>query len=160
MIEPVSVQFDEGTVAAVIRVQIPRDKMKEVMGPAIQEVREAVAAQGIGPAGPLFAHHLTLCDTTFDFEVGYPTTGEVKPTGRVRPGGLPSTMVAKSTYHGAYEGLHEAWQQFGEIAEKELVTHRFKRGSSIWEVYTFGPESDPDPTTWRTELVAPLQPVE
>jgi effector-binding domain-containing protein len=160
MIEPIAVEFHEGVAAAVIHIHIPRDKIKEVMGPAIQEVREAVVAQGIGPAGPLFAHHLICSDAEFDFDVGFPVTCEVKPTGRVRPGRLPSTMVAKSTYHGDYEGLHQAWMQFGELAKKELLTRGLKRGSSIWENYMHGPESDPDPTTWRTELYAVLDSVD
>jgi effector-binding domain-containing protein len=70
-------------------------------------------------------------------------------------------MVAKSTYHGDYEGLYEAWRQFGELAEKELAAQQgFKRGSSIWEVYAFGPESDQDPATWRTGLFARLESIE
>ncbi len=74
MIEPVTIQFHKGTPAAVIHLQISRDKMKEFMGPAIQEITRAVTAQGIGPAGPLFAHHLTMSDTLFDFEVGFPVS--------------------------------------------------------------------------------------
>lgn len=160
MIEPVTIQFRKGTPAAVIHIQISRDKMKEFMGPAIQEVMRAVTAQGIGPAGPLFAHHLTMSDTLFDFEVGFPVTSDVKPTGRVRQGSLPSVMVAKSTYHGDYEGLYRAWQQFNEVAGKEIAARGSERGSSIWENYTRGPESDPNPSTWRTELVVPLESIE
>ncbi len=143
MIEPVTIQFHKGTPAAVIHLQI-----------------SAVTAQGIGPAGPLFAHHLTMSDTLFDFEVGFPVTSDVKPTGRVRQGSLPSVMVAKSTYHGDYEGLYRAWQQFNEVAGKELAARGFERGSSIWENYTRGPECDPNPSTWRTELFVPLESIE
>ena len=29
-------------------------------------------------------------------------------------------------------------------------------GPDLWECYIAGPESDPDPATWRTELNRPL----
>ena len=40
------------------------------MGPAIQEVIGAVTAQGIGPTGPVFAHHFGMTPGIFNFEVG------------------------------------------------------------------------------------------
>ena len=39
---------------ATIHLTIPRDQIQHVMGPAIGEVMQALAAQGIAPAGPVF----------------------------------------------------------------------------------------------------------
>jgi hypothetical protein len=38
----------------VIHVTIPREQIREAMGPGYEEVMAAVKAQGVGPAGPLY----------------------------------------------------------------------------------------------------------
>ena len=43
---------------AVIRLTIPRDEIRNAMGPGHRELMAAVAAQGIAPAGPWFTHGL------------------------------------------------------------------------------------------------------
>jgi effector-binding domain-containing protein len=72
----------------------------------------AVAAQGIAPAGPVFSHHFKMDPEIFDFEVGVPVPKAVSPAGRVSPGELPSRTVARTVYHGPYEGLGAAWGEF------------------------------------------------
>jgi hypothetical protein len=51
-------------LVATIHIETPRSKIQQVMGPGIGEAMAAVKAQGIGPAGPWFAHHLKM---TFSF---------------------------------------------------------------------------------------------
>ena len=45
------------TLTAVIRLNIPREEIRNVMGPGIEELMAAVATQGIATAGPWFTHH-------------------------------------------------------------------------------------------------------
>lgn len=137
---------------AVIRLTIPRDKIQSVMGPAIGEVMAAVAAQGIGPAGPVFSYHFKMDPATFDFEVGVPVTKDVSATGRVKPGGLPAAQVARAVYRGPYEGLGGAWCEFTEW----VAANGHKPAENLWEFYVKGPESGPDPSQWETELNRPL----
>ena len=89
-----------------------------------------------------------------------PVPVPVAAAGRVRAGELPTTRVARTIYRGPYEGLHEAWREFGERAERELgdrlQAEGLRPGSTLWERYVAGPESSPDPTDWRTELNRPL----
>jgi hypothetical protein len=54
--EPQIVQTDADP-AAVIRLTIPREEIRNVMGPGMAELMAVVAAQGITPAGPIFSHH-------------------------------------------------------------------------------------------------------
>jgi effector-binding domain-containing protein len=126
--------------------------MQSVMGPAIGEVMAAVAAAGMTPRGPVFAHHLTLSDSHFDFEVGVPTPGPIAATGRVKASELPGGRVAQAVYYGPYEGLYAAWSEFGEWMKSQGLRGR----GDIWECYAAGPESSDDPATWRTELNLPL----
>jgi len=111
------------------------------MGPGIGEVRAAVAAQGIAVAGSWFTHHLRLDPDTFDVEVGVPVMAPVAAAGRVQAGQLPATTVARTAYHGPYEGLAAAWGEFDAWIKAQGHTP----GPDLWECYVAGPESNPDP---------------
>ena len=137
---------------ACIRLTIPRAEIQKVMGPGIQEVMAVVAAQGIGPVGPWLTHHLRMDPAVFDFEIAVPVSRAVTPVGRVEAGELRATRVSRTVYRGGYEGLGDAWGQHMKwIAEQGLTP-----AADLWEVYTKGPESSPDPSAWCTELNRPL----
>jgi effector-binding domain-containing protein len=134
--------------AAVIHLTVPRERIQEVMGPAIAEVMEAVRAQGIGPAGALFAHHFGMRPGVFNFEVGVPVSADLVPVGRVFLSELPAAKVIRTIYRGPYEGLGEAWDEF----MKEIEAAGHQPAGNLWETYLSGPESGPDPAGWTTEL--------
>jgi effector-binding domain-containing protein len=150
--EPKVVQTQEQK-AAVIHITVGRDQIQEVMGPGHTELMSTLKAQGIAPAGPWFSHHFRMDPNVFDFEIGVPVTSEVEPSGRVKPGQLPATKVARTTYTGGYEGLGPAWGDF----DKWLKTHGYATAGDLWEVYTAGPETGNDSTLYRTELNRPLK---
>jgi effector-binding domain-containing protein len=152
MIEPPQVTQSAACLTAVIRFTIPRHEIRNVMGPAIGEVMAAVAAQGLAPAGPVFSHHLKMDPNIFDFEVGVAVSRPVTPAGRVKPGTLPAAGVARTIYHGAYEGLGAAWEEF----DAWIAANGHTPAPNLWECYVAGPESSPDPAAWRTELNRPL----
>jgi effector-binding domain-containing protein len=137
---------------AIIRLTIPRAEIRNVMGPGIAELMAAVVAQGIAPAGPLFSHHLRMDPDTFDFEIGLPLADPILPAGRVQASQLPAATVARTVYHGPYEGLGTAWAEFNAWITAEGHT----AGPNLWECYVAGPEASSDPTTWRTEFNRPL----
>ena len=139
-------------LTAMVHITVPRAEIQKVMGPGIEEVKAAIAAQGIATAGPWLTHHLTMDPKVFDFEVCVPVKSPVSAAGRVKPGRLPAGKVARTVYHGPYEGLGAAWSEFGEwIKAKGL-----RPADDLWEVYTVDPGSNPDPSKWRTELNRPL----
>lgn len=137
---------------AVIHLTIPREEIRNVMGPGIGEVLAAVAAQGLEPTGPWFTHHFRMDPDTFDFEVGVPVTTPVAPVGRVKPGEWPTLRVAQTVYSGPFEGLGDAWCEF----EAWIVANGHTSAPDLWESYVVGPESSPDPANWRTEFSRPL----
>jgi effector-binding domain-containing protein len=138
--------------AAVIRLTIPRSDMMKVFGPAVGELMAALAAQGVEPVGAVFAHHLKMSPDTFDFELGVKVSAPVRATGRVKPGQLPAAKVARTVYSGPYEGLPSAWGEF----VKCMRASGHEQAENLWEVYSVGPQSSPDPANWRTELNRPL----
>lgn len=152
MIETPEIARTEARQTAVIRMTIPKDAIQREMGPGIQELMSAVAAQGIGPAGPWYSHHFRIDPHEWDFEIGVPVTGPVTPAGRVRPGQLPAATVARTVYRGGYEGLGAAW---GEL-DRWVGERGREAAPDLWECYVAGPESSGDPGEWRTELNRPL----
>lgn len=139
-------------LTAILPLTVPRTEIQKVMGPGVREVYAALAAQGIAPVGPWFTHHLRRPTDTFDFEICVPVSAPVTATGRVKPGLWPAMTVARTVYHGPYEGLAEAWGQFHEWIAASGQTP----ATDLWERYLSGPEASPDPARWRTELNKPL----
>jgi effector-binding domain-containing protein len=137
---------------AIIHITVPRAEIQRVMGPGLVELRAALAAQGIAPTGPWFTHHLKMAPDIFDFEIGLPVTRPVSAAGRVTAGELPATTVARTIYHGGYEGLPTAWPKL----DAWIVAQGRTAGPSLWETYLTDPSSNSDPAAWRTELTRPL----
>lgn len=138
---------------AVIRLIIPREQMREVMGPSLGEVMGTIAAQGAELAGPWFTRHFRFDPKTFDFEVGAPVKTPVTSAGRVVASTLPAVKVARALYRGGYEGLSTAWPQLDAwIKEQGLLPAEW-----LWETYLTDPSKGGDPSTWVTELTRPLK---
>ena len=109
-------------------------------------------AQGLAPAGPWFTHHLRMDPDIFDFEIGVPVNAPITAAGRVKAGELPAATVVRTVYHGPYEGLGPAWAEL----DAWVAAQGYSSRPDLWECYVAGPESSPDPATWRTELNRPL----
>ena len=139
-------------LTAVLHLTIPRDEIQNVMGPGLEELKSVTAAQSVAVSGPWFTHHLRMDPDIFDFEICLPVTAPVAASGRVTPGEWPAMTMARTVYHGGFEGLGDAWSQFMDWIEAAGHTP----APDLWERYLAGPESGPDPSTWRTELSRPL----
>ena len=137
---------------ARLRLTVPREAIRTVMGPGLDELRAALAAQGVRPTGPWFTHHLRMDPNLFDFEIGLPVPGPVAPSNRVTAGEWPAMTAARAVYHGPYEGLPSAWAEF----DAWVSAQGHSPAPDLWECYRVGPESGPDPASWRTELTRPL----
>lgn len=138
--------------AAVLPLVVPKSEIRQVMGPGLNEVMAAVAAQKQQPAGAWFTHHHRMDPKVFDFEIGVPVNAPIKPQGRVKPGELSAARVARAIYQGPYEGLGTAWGEF----EAWIAAQGHKAAPDLWEVYVSGPETGPDASKYRTELTRPL----
>lgn len=152
MIATPSIVHSDAQDTAVIRLTLAASDMPTHVGPAAQELIAAITAQGAGPAGPMYSYHLRRPSDTFDFELGFPVSKPVAATGRVQPGQLPATRVARTVYTGGYEGLGGGWGEF-----MQWIDGNGLRGAeTLWERYVRGPESGGDPAQWQTELNRPL----
>lgn len=152
MLDNLEITRTEARPAAVIHITIPREKIREVMGPGYQELMSTLSAQGVKPAGPWFSHHFKMDPHEFDFEIGVPVDTPFEAKGRVKPGEFPGTKVVRAVYRGGYEGLPNAWGEFEAWIKKAGIA----TAPNLWEIYAKGPESGPDSATWETELYRPL----
>ncbi len=137
---------------AVIHITVPRSEIRKVMGPGLRELLDGIAAQGVAPTGPWFTHHLRMDPEIFDFEIGVPVWEPVRASGRIQPARCPAMRVARTIYRGPYEGLGAAWGEF----DAWIAAHGHTGAGDLWECYAAGPESSPDPASYRTELTRPL----
>ena len=153
MIETPQIIQTQAQAAAVIHLTVARSDMMKVFGPAVGELMSVLATQNVEPVGAVFAHHLKMSPDNFDFELGVRVTSPVKASGRVKPGELPAAKVARSIYHGPYDGLPSAWGEF----DKWMRANGHEQADNLWELYSVGPQSTPDPANWRTELNRPLK---
>ena len=152
MIDTPTILQTTAQATAVIHLTIPREEIRQVMGPGLGELRAALAAQQVAATGPWFTRHFKMSPTTFDFEIGIPVARPVEASGRVRPGELPAMTVARTVYRGGFEGLGGAWPELdGWVAAQGRTPL-----PSLVETYLTGPSENPDPSTWRTELTRPL----
>lgn len=152
MIDTPQIVQTEELRTAYIRLDIPRSDMSEAFGPAIAELMSVLGRQGVKPAGPVFAHHLKMTPDRFDFKLSVAVDEDVQPSGRVHPGTLAPRKVARTVYHGPYEGLPDAWGAFMKWVEEEGLTAE----DDLWESYVVTPETTDDPNEWKTELNRPI----
>jgi len=141
-------------ITAVVRLHIPREKCQQHWRPAVSELFGELERQGIAPAGPVFDHHFPAPDTHFDFEIGVPTAKPVIAHGRVIPSERPSFRAAKVVLAGDYEQLPDAWPEFMQW----IAGQGHQTASDFWQIFVQGPETDPDPASYRTELIRALKP--
>jgi effector-binding domain-containing protein len=139
--------------AAVIRFTIPRAQIGAVMRAGVGELLAIVTAQRIGPIGPVFSLHRDVAPDIFDFELGVPVSGPVRPEGRVHASRLPAIRVARTIHHGPYEGLAAAWDEL----DAWITANGHTPAPGIWERYLVGPATESDPANWQTELDHPIR---
>lgn len=148
MLETPQIVHTEAQPIAFIPIVVSWEKMPKIMGPGIAELLAEITSQGIKPVGNIYTHHLRRPTDTFEFEISIGVERPIQPCGRVQPGEYPAIRMARTVYQGPYEGLADAWPEFMDWVEK----NGHSTSEELWESYTVGPHSNPNPAAWRTEL--------
>lgn len=133
---------------AVIHEVVPMADIAAFFDDAFTELPAVLGEQGIAPTGAAFARYAGPPGETADIEVGFPTDGDVEPSGRVRPGTLPAGRVATVVHAGGFDQLGEAWGRL----QAWIVEQGLTPGPDLWEVYVTEPNPEMDPADLRTEL--------
>lgn len=156
--EPEFKERDEIPYVAIRKV-VPMREIAQRVPPLIPQIYEWLDRRGHDPAGPLFFRYLHIDDgNQLDLEVGVPLAEKIDGDDRIRPGSFPAGRYAVARYKGTYDGLPQAWSAFEEWREREGVAERaeispggHRRGTRA-EHYLVGPNENPDPNEWVTEL--------
>jgi effector-binding domain-containing protein len=128
------------------------------LGPWLAQAYGAVAAylsvHGAGPVGMPFARYHPLGGDRFEVEAGFGATREVAGAGQVVASRLPGGPAVKTWHVGPYDALAGAY----EAVEAWVREHGGTPAGDPWEIYHSDAVTEPDPASWRTEVVAPYRP--
>lgn len=139
-------------VTAVVHADLYPEQLPRWLPEAYAEILNRITEAGLTPAGPPFARYRFHRDR-IDVEAGFPVPTEITRHGRVVPSTLPGGRAAVTTHYGPYESVAAAYH----AVSRWLAEHGHLADGPHWEVYHNGPQSEPDPARWRTDLVAPYR---
>lgn len=138
-------------LTAGIRRQVRTTELPAFFDDAFHEVFDALREAGVAPAGAPYARYRGPVGETVDVEAGFPVL-EAFSGGEIAGGALPAGRAVEAVHTGSYDALHETYEAIETwLGEKGLTA-----SAEMWEIYESGPESDPDPATWRTRVVWPV----
>jgi effector-binding domain-containing protein len=137
---------------AAVAVEVAPGELPAAVGTALAEVEAAMAEAGVALAGPPFTRYLAY-EPRVRAEIGFPVLRPAPHVGRVFPGRLPGGRVASIVHVGAFDGLHQTYA----VLFQWLTELGLQPTGATWEVYWSDPEAEPDPATWRTEILAPVE---
>lgn len=140
--------------AAIVRLAVPPDDLPKAVPEALAEVAQAMATAGVELAGPPYTRYVEWGPDGVIAEIGFPVLRPAPRIGRVGPGRLPGGRVASIVHVGPYETLADT---YGRL-ERRLAELGHGDLGPMWECYWSDPDSEPDPATWRTEILTPIEP--
>ncbi len=136
---------------AAVREQVRTTELPDFFGRAFTAVLHALRAQDVMPSGPPFALYHGMPADTVDVEAGFPVPAPVEPEGAVVRGVLPAGRAVEAVHVGPYDTLPTT---YGQVLQRIEEDGR-QPSSTMWEYYLSDPETEPDPSTWRTRVVWP-----
>lgn len=145
-----------------IRTQVtPRGLGKSLVSRLFSEVRVWLEKQGITPTDAPFIRYLVIdMSTEFDLELGWPVASPLSGTERIRAGILPAGRYASLVSIGPYKGkalmkangaLIDWGVEHGVVWDSQQTEQGEAFGARL-ESYIKGPENEPDPDKWKTEV--------
>lgn len=148
----VEVRAIESQTAAVVRGTVPMSELSAFFERAFHAVMAAAAAQEVEITGPPFGYYPSEPTETVEVAAGFPTARALEPVDEVVPLELPAGTAAVTVHTGPFDTLAETYAQLEAWMQEE---GRHPVGP-MWERYLSDPETEPDPATWRTEIVWPV----
>jgi effector-binding domain-containing protein len=140
---------------ATIRLEIDATKVSATLAQLLPEVGRAISGQKVEIIGPPFSryHVIDAARGTIDLEAGIPVRAPIQPSGRVKPSELPAGRAATTWHVGSYHQLQQSYDRLAAWMDGEALTER----GGFWEIYWTDPGLEPDPSTWRTQILWPVE---
>ena len=140
-------------VTVVARATLAVADIPPWLGKAYEASARLLADRQAGPAGPPFARYHRLGEGRFEVEAGFPAARPIEGNGDTQPSELPGGQVAVTIHTGPYDQMVPAYRALASWVSE----HGGELRGDPWEVYLSDPSSEPDPATWRTQIVQPYR---
>ena len=138
---------------AIAKVSCPTSGIGSIMGPTFGRVAEAITRAGGMATPPAFARYHSVTPERVDFDCGLGVAAPFSGDGEVISSRLGGCEAGVATHVGPYETIGDTW--------KALTVWLREQGRELhgpgWESYLTGPDVEPDPARWRTEIFLPLR---
>ncbi|HEX6140885.1 MAG TPA: GyrI-like domain-containing protein [Candidatus Limnocylindria bacterium] len=138
---------------ACIRIHTTPDHIAKAFNAALPKVAARVAQVGGVIAGPPYSRYYAYGPDGIDMEVGVPVAAPISLDGEVEPAELPAVEAAVAIHEGSYDHLGATY----DLVERWIADHGHEGTEGMWELYLTDPRAQPDPSTWRTQIVWPLK---
>ncbi len=141
-----------------IRTWAAPSELGQVIPQLNGEVATYMSAQGIAPAGPSFIRYNVInMEDKMDIELGTPVASSAEGNGRVEPGSFPAGRYAALVYTGIQNGIPANAALIEWAANNGINWDRWDdpNGDAFaarYERFLTGPDEDPDPGNWDTEV--------
>ncbi|MFC5821044.1 GyrI-like domain-containing protein [Nonomuraea harbinensis] len=142
-----------------VRRTVPVAELPQTQAESLTALWTHLGELGVGPAGSPYVRYHTFGETETDVEVGVPVQDAAAGMGEVAAGELPGGPAVTTWHLGAHDRLAGAYERL--TAWTGAAPYEPEGGA--WEVYTWidlahrpDPAAWPAPSTWRTQLVQPL----
>jgi effector-binding domain-containing protein len=140
---------------ASIRLEIDATQVSAMLAALFPEIGRVVSEQKIEMTGPPYSryHVIDTARGKIDFEAGIPVKTPIEARGRVKPSELPAGRTGTTWHVGSYHQLQEGYDRLAAWTKSEKLVAR----GGFWEIYWTDPGLEPDPSTWRTQILWPVE---
>jgi effector-binding domain-containing protein len=144
------------------RTVVPMSELPRAIPQGLDTVFGYLGEQGVPPTGaPFIRYHVINMADHLDIELAVPVAGPVAASDQVRPGVLPAGRYASLIYRDIKEGMPANAALLEWIAQQGLACDRWDEPAgdafaSRYERFLSGPQDDPDPANWDSEVAIKL----
>lgn len=159
--EPKIEQHDEQPYVG-LRTQVSMQELDSVIPQLVDQVAAWLARQRVESAGaPLVRYHVIDMDAELDITVGFPVSAAPNGDERIVADALPAGRYAALIFTGVENGIQGNAALIEWIAGQGLQMDRWddQKGDAFGgrvEYLLDGPDDDPNPSSWRTEVAIRL----
>lgn len=143
---------------AAIRTKVTMDGLGEAIPTLIDETLSWLAERGVGPSGPpVIRYHVIDMERDLDVSIGWLVEVPVSGDDRVEVGELPAGEYASLVFTDVTRGVEGngvliRWAADNGVGWDAWDAYEGHAFASRYELALDGPDDDPDPATWRTEV--------
>lgn len=143
---------------AAIRTKVTMDGLDNAIPTLIDETLSRLVERGVEPCGPpVIRYHVIDMERELDVSIGWLVDAPVSGDDRVEVGELPAGDYASLVFTDVTRGVEGngvliRWALDNGVEWDAWDTDEGHAFASRFELALDGPDDDPDPTTWRTEV--------